>query len=245
KYLALARNIEVWLPPGYDETPERRYQVLYMQDGQNLFDPRIAYTNTDWGVDEAITRLVDAGKIEPVIVVATWYTVARFDEYDPWGKGPQYAKFLMEEVMPMVNTKYRTLTGPENTGVMGGSMGGLISFYLGLKHPDVFGKVGCMSTYFIWNGDVKNPGDRPPLIEKILCDPTIHFPKTVKAYFDYGTGGEDAAFEPLQLKVNEWLKKDGLMEGRDFISRKFEGADHSNKAWRARLDTPLEFLFAK
>ncbi|HSR14618.1 MAG TPA: alpha/beta hydrolase-fold protein, partial [Gemmatimonadales bacterium] len=111
------RHVEIWLPPGYDEAPAARYPVLYVHDGQNLFDPRIANTGTDWGVDEAVTRLVDRGVIPPVIVVGVWSTGARGREYSPWHDAGRYARFLIEELMPRVNREFRTLTGPASTAV--------------------------------------------------------------------------------------------------------------------------------
>ncbi|MCC6547996.1 hypothetical protein IT570_12590 [Candidatus Sumerlaeota bacterium] len=245
KFLERPHTVAIWLPPGYDESPGRRYQVLYMHDGQNLFDPRQSFTGLDWGVDECIVRLVEQGRIDPLIVVSTSYTDKRFEEYDPWTKGPQFADFLIKEVMPMVNEKYRTLTGPENTGAMGASMGGLISFYLGQKHSDVFGKVGCLSTHWPWSGEVATKPTRPALIDSMLADPAAKFPASVRAYFDHGTEGIDAAYEPYQRKVTAWLKAQGLEENKNFVVRKFNGANHSEKDWRERLDVPMLFLFAK
>ena len=99
-YLGPTRHVEIWLPPGYDDAPATRYPVLYMHDGQNLFDPRIANTGVDWGVDEAVVRLVNRGSITPIIVVGVWSTAARFSEYSPWHDAPRYARFLIEELMP-------------------------------------------------------------------------------------------------------------------------------------------------
>ena len=113
-----------------------------MSDGQNLFDPRIANTGVDWGVDEAIMALASAGKIDPPIVVGVWSSSKRLQEYSPWHSAPAYARFLVEELMPRVNAEFRTRTGPKNTVHMGSSMGGLFSFYLVTNHPRVFGDCG-------------------------------------------------------------------------------------------------------
>jgi len=147
-FLGPTRHVEIWLPPGYDDAAATRYPVLYMHDGQNLFDPRIANTGVDWGVDEAVARLVNRGIIPPIIVVGVWSTTARFSEYSPWHDAPKYGRFLIEELMPRVNATFRTLTGPGNTAVMGSSMGGLLSFYLVTHHPETFGACGCESTLF-------------------------------------------------------------------------------------------------
>ena len=147
-FLGPTRNVEIWLPPGYDSATATRYPVLYMSDGQNLFDPRIANTGVDWGVDEAVVRLVRRGVIPPIVVVGVWNSADRGAEYSPWHRAPEYARFLIEELMPRVNREFRTLTGPANTAAMGSSLGGLLSFYLVLHHPDVFGACGCISTSF-------------------------------------------------------------------------------------------------
>src|SRR5258708_36688308 len=115
-----------------------------MQDGQTLFDPRFSFTGVDWGVDQAIVRGTKAGRIPPTIVVGIWNTNLRLREYSPWDMGTNYSRFLIEELMPEVNKRFRTLTGPDHTAVMGSSMGGLISFWLCWKHPEVFGRGACL-----------------------------------------------------------------------------------------------------
>ena len=243
QHLSLARHVEIWLPPGYDENPQARYPVVYMHDGQNLFDPRIANTGVDWGVDEAIVRGAQAGRAAPAIVVGVWCTDLRAHEYSPWHLGPSYARFLIEELMPEVDRQYRTLSGPQNTFVMGSSMGGLISFWLCWNYPEVFGRGGCVSTHWTWNGPQRNPND-PPLFEREL-EVGAPFPHGVRLYFDYGTRGIDAPYEPLQAEVSAWLAAQGVQEGKDFVVRKFPGAEHNEAAWRARLDEPVAFLLGK
>jgi enterochelin esterase-like enzyme len=242
KYLTERRNVEIWLPPGYDEDSKARYPVLYMHDGQNLFDPRIANTGVDWGVDEAVVRGIKAGRVPPLIVVGVWCTAERLREYSPWDKGPGYARFLVEELMPEVNRRYRTLTGPRHTGVMGSSMGGLISFWLCWTHPEVFGRAGCVSTHWPWNGRLDDPAAAPLILGELASG--APFPKGVRLYFDFGTVGVDAPYEPLQAKVTAFLTAQGLTEGKQFVVRKFEGATHNEAAWRARLDEPLAFLWS-
>lgn len=244
KFLTATRNVEIWLPPGYAEKPATRYDVLYMQDGQNLFDPRLASTGVDWGVDEAILRCVRAGKIPSPIVVGVWSTDQRLREYSPWDEGTNYAEFLIAELMPQVNRAFRTRTGPVHTSVMGSSMGALISFWLCWKHPDVFGSAGCLSTAFPWTGKIPMENSGPPLIEREI-NAGAGVPRGIRLYFDYGTGTRDATIEPEQNKVNAWLASQGLKEGGDFIVRKYPGAEHNEAAWRARLDEPLIFLFGR
>ena len=253
-FLGPTRHVEVWLPPGYDDAPAARYPVLYMHDGQNLFDPRIANTGIDWGVDEAVTQLVDRGAIPPVIVVGVWSTAERGPEYSPWHGAPRYARFLMEELMPRVNREFRTLTGPENTAVMGSSMGGLLSFYLVTHHPDVFGACGCVSTHFPISeavvaevfpnlSAVANPDTTPYIIKDIAAGRKV--PPNTRYWFDYGTLGLDSAYGPTHAAVRAWLVDQGLVEGRDFAVRRYAGATHNEASWRARLRDPLTFLFGR
>jgi enterochelin esterase-like enzyme len=251
-FLGPARHVEIWLPPAYDAMPTQRFRVLYMHDGQNLFDPRIANTGVDWGVDEAVARLSRAGVIPSVIVVGVWSTADRGAEYSPWHRAPDYARFLIEELMPRVNAEFRTLTGPENTAVMGSSMGGLLSFYLVTHHPDVFGACGCLSTHFplsaaaaaaYFGGDsAKATSDTTPyIVRDIAAGMTV--PPHTRYWFDYGTESLDASYGPTHDAVRAWLLKQGLVEGSDFVVRKYPGATHNEASWRARLDDPLTFLF--
>ena len=253
-HLGPPRTVEVWLPPGYDTDSTTRYPVLYMHDGQNLFDPRIANTGTDWGVDEAVVRLVRRGTIPPVIVVGAWSTAERAPEYSPWHRAPDYARFLIDEMMPRVNAAFRTLTGPANTAVMGSSMGGLLSFYLVTHHPDVFGACGCVSTHFPISEAVVarnfpgvtttgTPDTTPYVVRDIAAG--MRVPRGTRYWFDYGSQGLDAEYGPTHEAVRTWLLRQGLVEGRDFVVRRYEGATHNEASWRARLDDPLTFLFGR
>lgn len=251
-HLEPTRHVEIWLPPAVDESDSTRYPVLYMHDGQNLFDPRIANTGVDWGVDEAVVRLIQRGVMTPVIVVGVWNTAARLREYSPWHDASAYARFLIEELMPRVNAAFPTLSGPEHTTVMGSSMGGLLSLYLVLQHPDVFGACGCLSTHVplseaglaAWLPDLVTTGTPdtvPYLVREIQSG--ISVPPGVRYWFDYGTLGLDAQYGPVHDAVRSWLRQQGLVEGDDFVVRRYEGADHNEASWRARLDDPLTFLF--
>lgn len=253
-FLSQKRHVSIWLPPGYETDTGRRYPVLYMHDGQNLFDPRIANTGTDWGVDEAVTRLVSRGAIAPLIVVGVWSSAERGREYSPWHGAPQYARFLVEELMPRVNAEFRTLTGAANTGVMGSSMGGLLSFYLVTKHPDRFGSCGCVSSHFPLSGAVMARVTRdsaraavtdttPYIIRDIASGLTA--PEGTRLWFDYGTQGLDGQYGPTHEAVRAWLLGQGRVEGRDFVVRPYQGADHNEASWRARVEDPLMFMFGR
>lgn len=253
-FLRPARHVEIWLPPGYDSSSTMRYPVLYMADGQNLFDPRLAFTGIDWGVDEAVVRLVRRGAIPPVIVVGVWNSTERAAEYSPWHRAGEYARFLIEELMPRVNAEFRTLTGPRNTAVMGSSMGGLLSFYLVTHHPEAFGACGCLSTHFPLSEAVAtrsfqgvtavaSPDTTPYVVRDIRAG--LQVPKGARYWFDYGSQGLDSAYAATHDAVRAWLLGQGLVEGRDFVVRRYEGATHNEASWRARLDDPLTFLFGK
>lgn len=249
EFLSETRHVEIWLPPGYDENARQRYRVIYMSDGQNLFDPRIANTGTDWGVDEAMVRGTEAGRFDPAIVVATWSTSKRTPEYSPWHEAPQYARFLIEELMPRVNTAFRTLTDRQDTFAMGSSMGGLLSFYLVKEHPDVFSACGCVSTHFplaeAWfaSSIAEDPGDAdetPYVVRDIAAGDTL--PEGARLFFDYGTEGLDAQYAPVHDAVRKWLLEQGRKDGKDFLIRAYPGADHNEAAWRARLGDQLQWL---
>ena len=251
-----ARNVDVWLPPGYDREPDKRYPVLYMHDGQNLFDPATSYGGVDWGIDETMTRMIAAGEVREAIVVGVWNTPKRREEYMPQRAvqgaidfnvpgstaarpediiSDRYLAFLVEELKPFIDANYRTLPDRADTYVMGSSMGGLVSQYAISKYPDVYGGAGCVSTHWPAGNGIA------------LDDFAAHLPDpaTHKYYFDYGTATLDGSYEPYQLRADAILRKAGYVEGRNWITRKFEGAEHSEKAWRLRVGEPLAFLIGK
>lgn len=251
-----AREVDVWLPPGYSENTAAHYPVLYMHDGQNLFDPHLSYTGIPWGVDKAISRLSADGKIRPAIVVGIWNTPKRFGEYMPAKAvsatntsqlsgipfpthdqivSDNYLKFIVEELKPFIDAHYRTLKDARDTFIMGSSMGGLISAYAVAEYPQVFGGAACLSTHWpIADGAVLT------YLAEHLPDPKKH-----KIYFDHGTATLDAEYAPYQNRMDAAMRKGGYVEGRNWVSKTYQGADHSEKSWSARLDVPLEFLLGK
>ncbi len=266
-----ARQVEVWLPPGY--SPGKRYPVLYMHDGQMLFDSSSNWNHQEWGVDETMIALIRNRRIRPAIVVGIWNSGAgRHADYLPQKvmegladslqerlyasrrssgasvfngqkvRSDQYLKFLVKELKPFIDRHFPTLRGPAHTFIAGSSMGGLISLYALCEYPQVFGGAACLSTH--WPGIFSMEQNPLPdalldYVEQHLPDPATH-----RLYFDYGDQTLDALYPPLQLRANDLLRKRGYSE-RNWITRYFPGADHSEKAWASRLDLPLEFLLGK
>jgi predicted alpha/beta superfamily hydrolase len=248
-----ARRVDVWLPPGYDAAAADRYPVVYMHDGQNLFDPAASYGGVPWSVDQAMLRLLARGEARPAIIVGVWNSPARFEEYMPRKavaaaqfrayptmpmmpadsiKSDAYLKFLVGELKPFVDRTYRTRPEREHTFVMGSSMGGLISAYAVCEYPEVFGGAGCVSIH--WPaGD----GAMVDYLAKNLPAPGVH-----KFYFDHGTETVDALYEPWQRRADAVLRAAGYTPGPLWLTRKFPGTEHNEKAWRERVDLPLRFL---
>ncbi len=244
KILANQRDIIVLLPPSYFskllKNHIKRYPVLYMHDGNNLFDPNTSFQGVDWGVDEACARLYKTGAIKEIIVVAVYNNAARMDEYTPFkdekhggGRGDKYIEFLTEELMPHINSHYRTLTDAENTAIGGSSLGGLISLYAGVRRADKFGKVIVMSPSIWWaNGEIIN------YIKKTKID-------TVKSsiWMDMGGAEGDEGIKYTRL-MNEVLK-DKFGDSKNYSYKEFDGAPHNETAWSARIEHPLLFIFKK
>ena len=242
-----ARDVLVWLPPGYDANPRGRYPVVLMHNGQNVFDGATSFLpGMEWQADETADRLIRAGRIPPCIVVAVANSPARREDYtlevDPrygGGRSDRYARFLIEELLPFLDRTYRTRTRPEDRTVIGSSLGGLVSLDLGLLHSDVFGRVGSISPAVWW-------ADRA-VVTRVTA--TGHRP--VRVWMDIGT----AESTPTADGHREWLEsaqalRDALVGagwrvGRDLHYEEIEGAPHNESAWAARFDRVLEWLQAE
>jgi predicted alpha/beta superfamily hydrolase len=249
------RHVDVWCPPGYAASGDARYPVLYMHDGQNLFDPALSYIGVDWGMDEAMVRLMGEG-VPGAIIVGIWNTDKRLCEYMPqkplaspkaekllpsfvrqYGGLPMsdaYLRFIVDELKPFVDRAYRTLPWREHTFIMGSSMGGLVSLYALCEYPNVFGGAGCLSTHWPIGKNLLTA-----YVKASLPAPGLH-----RIYFDYGTETTDATYEPYQRRVDGVMRAAGYREGVDWITRKYPGAEHSERAWRERVHIPLQFLLA-
>jgi enterochelin esterase-like enzyme len=233
------RDIIVYLPLGYDET-DRSYPVLYLHDGQNLFDGSTSYIpGRVWGAHETADELIASGRVEPLIIVGIHNAgVARIDEYTPTstiriggGKADLYGRMLIEEVMPMIDRTFRTMKDPANTGLGGSSLGGLVTLYLGLLRPDVFGKLAVLSPSVWWDHKI------------ILSFVRAASPKPdLKIWLDMGTR-EGKKFLKDSDMLHDLLVEQGWIDGEDLLYRRIEGGTHDEAAWGQRVAPLLEFLF--
>lgn len=233
KWLRYSRRLFVWLPPSYGDTT-KRFPVLYMHDGQNLFDSKTSFSIHDWKVDEVATKLIKQNKIKEFIVVGIGNSKDRDEEYDwfhPLGKA--YAKFMISELKPFIDRKYRTLPDAANTAIMGSSSGGMISFQLAWNHPQVFSMAGCLSPAFFVS--------KSRLYKVIKSDPKPL--KPVKFYLD--AGEFEPEFAEAADKMKAHLLEFGYREGHDLLTQFGKKQNHSEEAWARRIHVPLKFFFAR
>ena len=241
EFLPDDRNITIFLPPGYDASPDERYPVLYLHDGQNLFDPQAAFVKGEhWRVGETATALIAAATIPPLIIVGIHNTgVSRLDEYTPThdrrrggGRADAYGQLIVRELKPFVDARYRTRPDAASTGLGGSSLGALVSLYLGLKYPDVFSRLALISPSVWWDRRV------------ILRHVREATPKPrLRLWVDIGTREGRHHVENARL-LRAGLIRSGWIEGDDLHYEEVAGATHSERAWASRFDRVLQFLFA-
>ncbi|TXG36644.1 alpha/beta hydrolase [Seonamhaeicola maritimus] len=254
------RPVDVWLPEDYSK--DKKYAVLYMHDGQMLFDSTVTWNKQEWKVDEWASKLMNEDKVKDFIVVGIWNIrelrnsnyfpekvfnamskkdkdslteVGRRHKWINTINSDDYLKFIVEEVKPFIDTHYSCLTDKDNTFVMGSSRGGLISMYAISEYPNVFGGAACLSTHWIGTYDNIDNGIPDAFFDYMK----LHLPdsKNHKLYFDYGDKTLDEKYLTYQDKADKVIK------GKGHINNiKFPGTDHSEISWGARLDIPLTFL---
>ncbi|MBS1708930.1 MAG: alpha/beta hydrolase [Armatimonadetes bacterium] len=236
------RTVWVCLPPGYARESGRRFPVLYMHDGQNVFDGFTAFIpNQEWRADETLKATVEAGLVEPLIIVGIDNGgVARGDEYLPTrakmgkeeagGKADLYTKFVVDEVMPFVNKTYRTKTGPGDTGLCGSSFGGVVTFHMGMARPDVFGKLAVVSPSLWWDGKVM-----VKRAEALTKKPWQ------RMWLDIGTREGNANLDTRKLR--DIMLAKGWKQPRDFTYYEDVDAQHNEVAWAGRFPSILQYLF--
>ena len=238
------RDVWVYLPSGYERERSRRYPVLCLQDGQNIFDA--ASMGMEWHLDETAEALIDAGRIEPLIVVAVANTEARREEYTPTvvaekrpdgstskggGKANLYGRFLIEELMPFIDRTYRTRRDSASTAVGGSSLGGLVSVWLGLEHPEVFGNVLAVSPTVWWDDFV--------ILKKVAALPRK---APVRFWVDIGTLEGDNAVSGAR-RLRDALVEKGWKPGTDLEYLEQEGGRHDEISWASRVERMLSFLY--
>lgn len=256
-------HITVWLPPGYD-AGKRRYPVVYMHDGQNLFFRKRSNFDKVWAADKSALRLIAAKKVAPFIIVGIDQPgVARYRQYFPQrlradappavGKaidraaggpltGDGYLRFLTEELKPRVDREYRTLPDPRHTAVVGSSMGGLISCYAIIERPDIFGGGGCVSTHWPLAEPKEFGVEEVSALWSRYLDAKLGKPAGRRIWMDHGDKTLDAFYPPYQARITADFKRLGWREGRDFVARAYPGAEHEENAWAARMDDIFGWL---
>lgn len=246
KVLKTKRNISVYLPPSYKADLKAKYPVIYMHDGQNVFDGKTSYIpNQEWRADEAAESLIEAGLIEPLIIVAIDNGgMERGNEYLPTkiklgnnemgGKADLYGKMLIDEIMPIVNDRYRTKTGPENTGLIGSSFGGVITCYLGTIYPEVFGRLGICSPS-VWVDDK---------VLLTMVKPPAKKVRKPRVWMDIG-GKEGAGSIKDTRALFDVYVKNGWKPNSDIVCLVEQNAEHNEIAWSRRLPSILTYLFPK
>jgi enterochelin esterase-like enzyme len=264
------RTVDVWLPSNYSKS--KKYNVIYMHDGQMLFDATTTWNKQEWMVDDVITKLLSENKIENVIVVGIW-NIPNLRHMDLFPKKPlenltkvqhvlilekaqklgysftfdtinsdNYLKFIVKELKPFIDKNFSVYTDANHTAIMGSSMGGLISMYAICEYPKVFGKAACLSTHWIGFREFENN----PIPESFFSymKEKLPNPKNHTLYFDYGTATLDADYLKYEYRVDEILKDKGY-DTTNSKNLKFEGENHSEASWQKRIPIPLEFMFGK
>jgi len=239
RFLRNQRDLIVYTPPGYVDQSRRHFPVLYLHDGQNLFDGATSFIpGQDWHVGQTADHCIQSGSVAPLIIVGMYNTKARIREYTPThvpklggGRADRYAKFLIEEVKPFIDREYRTLSGSQHTGIGGSSLGGLVSLYLGLKHSRIFEKIAALSPSVWWNQQGIHRFARAAIID----------PRP-RIWLDVGTR-EGPRIVPQVEKFRDVLLEKGWKLGYDLHFEVIEGAEHNELAWAQRVGPFLQFLY--
>ena len=261
------RNVDIWLPENYSKN--KKYAVLYMHDGQMLFDSLSTWNKQEWKVDEIVGDLISEGKIKNTIVVAihniseirwqdyypekTWDFISKEDQdklliegektrSDVLFHSDNYLKFITQEVKPFIDAKFSVYTNRDNTFIAGSSMGGLISMYAMFEYPELFGGAACISTHWCGGAPRENNPMAKSFFEYMKSKPP--YSETQKFYFDYGTETLDAYYPQYAETLDAIFETKGF-DDTNYKNLKFEGHDHSENSWNQRFHIPVEFLLKK
>ena len=265
-----SRNVDIWLPEGYSELT--KYAVLYMHDGQMLFDPEQTWNKQAWNIDDIASELIQKNKVKPFIIVGIWSNGnSRHSDYYPQKpfenlsdiekdtiqeqlkkatrindffkpQSDNYLKFISKELKPFIDKKYSVYSDRENTCIAGSSMGGLISMYAICEYPELFGAAICMSTH--WLGTFTKENNPIPNSLLQYLSKNLPNPQNHKIYFDCGDKTLDAFYPEIQMKVDLLMKNKKFSESH-WLTKYFPGEDHSEKAWNKRIHIPLTYIFEK
>lgn len=237
------RPVWVYLPPSYHQSPDKKYQVMYALDGQNLFERGTAFAGQEWGMDEVCQGLMEGGQIEDAIVVAVANGGAkRMEEYtsvkDPdygGGGSANFERFLIEEVKPMIDSSYRTRTDAESTSLMGSSLGGLATLDIATRHPDVFGgNIAPLSPSAWWS--------RKWIVKQLQDTPAENFPN--KVVMTVGAEEKDIMVEGARA-VKQVLLEKGFVEGKNLFYAEVRGGTHSEHSWGQQLPDVFHSIYHK
>lgn len=259
------RTIAVWLPEGYKADSDEDYKTIYAHDGQNLFEAATSYGGVEWGLDQTAQRMMTSGDVLPAIIVGIWNTDKRWQEYAPqkvieklsgdtsseWLgqtlpelQADAYLQFITDELKPFMDENYASSTDPNDTLIMGSSMGGLISLYAVAEYPETFGRAAAVSIHWPLaepDGPISMQADAAmqAYLETSGIDPTKHL-----LWFDRGTETLDASYQPHADAMQAWFRSQGWGEDQA-IFRTYPGTDHSEAAWAGRTEDILNFLLAE
>lgn len=265
--IKVSRLIYVWLPSGYDKGV--KYSVVYMHDGQMLFDSLSNWNGTEWKADETTASLIAEERIKPCILVGianrSEYRYAEYMPQKPLGGlnqrrrrdliktqmageplGDKYLSLIVKDLKPYIDSHYSTLPDRDNTFIMGSSMGGLISLYAICEYPDIFGGAACLSTHWPMAGVDTLYRTSRLLARSFRAYLRLNLPDHVthRIYFDHGTDGLDSYYSKHQVRVDEIMKEKGYTPV-SWETRVFPGETHSERSWSKRLDIPILFLLRK
>lgn len=239
RYLEHDRTVIVYLPPGYDPETATRYPVLYLHDGQNVFD-RATSIGEEWHVDEAAERLIAATEIEPLIIVGIYNTgVHRINEYTPTprpdgsggGDADDYGRMLIEELKPFVDATYKTRPSAASTALGGSSLGGLLTIHLGLRYPTAFGRLAVLSPSIWW--------DERVILREVEA---LRHKPTFRIWLDAGTAEGEVVLADVRA-LRDALVAKGWVVGEDLAYLEAPGGEHNEQSWGVRVEPMLKYLF--
>lgn len=249
--LSNERDLAIYLPPDYKENTDKSYPVLYMHDGQNLFTELSGGSDVKWNVRETADKLISEGKIEDIIIVGInnnsdridEYTQSYMEKYSKGGRGKDYARFIVEELKPYIDSNFRTLKDRDHTAIAGSSLGGLISFYIGWSYPETFKKVGAISPSFWWNSNE---------MQKVV-ETDGGTKKDLNIWIDAGNAEEssDRNNNGLIDMVDDArdmvaaLNKKGFTSHKDVMYYEVSMGSHNEDSWAKRFDQVLLYMFGK